>query len=278
MLSLGWFSTGRDKAARDLLETTYRAIKEGKIDATICFVFCSREPGESPESDAFIRLVKAFNLPLVCLSYRSFKSKYGTGALPQGALPSWRQEYDRQIMQEISVFSPELCFLAGYMLVVGEELCSRYDMLNLHPSLPGGPTGTWEEVIWQLIETRATQAGAMIHLVTPELDKGPAVSQCKFSLQTMPFNKYWKGLSTVTGWKIREDPQAIKLFRLIRAFELAREFPLVVETLKSISSGLIGIDKVRLESGRASVTACLDLSQEVESAIPARYRSSSAKE
>jgi phosphoribosylglycinamide formyltransferase-1 len=46
-------------------------------------------------------------------------------------------------------------------------------MINLHPAAPGGPTGTWQEVIWQLIEGRAVETGVMMHLVTPELDRGP---------------------------------------------------------------------------------------------------------
>ncbi|GAH59253.1 unnamed protein product, partial [marine sediment metagenome] len=42
----------------------------------------------------------------------------------------------------------------------------RYNMVNLHPAAPGGPTGTWQEVIWQLIENKAEETGVMMHLVT----------------------------------------------------------------------------------------------------------------
>ncbi|GAH86362.1 unnamed protein product, partial [marine sediment metagenome] len=41
---LGWFSTGRDKAARDLLTVAQRSIALGEIEAEIAFVFCNREP------------------------------------------------------------------------------------------------------------------------------------------------------------------------------------------------------------------------------------------
>ena len=44
---LGWFSTSRDKAARDLLATVNSSIKLGEIKAEMTFVFFSREPGES---------------------------------------------------------------------------------------------------------------------------------------------------------------------------------------------------------------------------------------
>ena len=54
---LGWFSTGRDKAARDLLTAVTNSIRQAEIKVEIAFVFCNREPGESKESDSFIKLV-----------------------------------------------------------------------------------------------------------------------------------------------------------------------------------------------------------------------------
>ena len=49
---IGWFTTGRDKAARDLLTAVHDSIKQGEIEARIAFVFCSREFGESKESES----------------------------------------------------------------------------------------------------------------------------------------------------------------------------------------------------------------------------------
>ena len=39
---IGWFSSGRDEAARELLKTVYSAIKDGFIKAEIAFVFSKR--------------------------------------------------------------------------------------------------------------------------------------------------------------------------------------------------------------------------------------------
>jgi len=39
--SIGWFSTGRDKAARDLLEEVHKNIINKTIDAGISYVFCN---------------------------------------------------------------------------------------------------------------------------------------------------------------------------------------------------------------------------------------------
>ena len=36
MYHFGWFSTGRDKAARELLETAYSSLKQGDITARFC--------------------------------------------------------------------------------------------------------------------------------------------------------------------------------------------------------------------------------------------------
>ena len=41
---IGWFSTGRDKAARELLMVVRDNIRIGKPTAGIDFVFCNRGP------------------------------------------------------------------------------------------------------------------------------------------------------------------------------------------------------------------------------------------
>src|SRR4030042_5407098 len=97
-------------------------------------------------------------------------------------------------MRRLEGFSAELYVLAGYMLIVGEEMCQRYPMLNLHPAAPGGPKGTWQDVVWKLIESKAAQTGVMMHLVTPELDEGPAVTYSTFSIRGQPFDRYWRGV------------------------------------------------------------------------------------
>jgi len=174
MLRLGWLSTGRDKAARDLLTTVYEAIQRKEINGRIAFVFSNREPWEERESDLFLELVKSYSLTLVTLSSARFRAT---------SSPARRLEYDRQVMKRIGRFRAELLLLAGYMLIVGEEMCQRFPMLNLHPAAPGGPRGTWQEVVWQLIRDRAQNSGVMMHLVTPQLDQGPPVAYCTYPLR-----------------------------------------------------------------------------------------------
>ena len=88
MYQLGWFSTGRDKAARDLLKAVNSSIKQGEIEAEIAFVFSNREPGESEESDLFLKLVEDYHIPLICFSYQKFKASKGAPITGQaGTLP-----------------------------------------------------------------------------------------------------------------------------------------------------------------------------------------------
>jgi len=242
MYQLGWFSTGRDKAARDLLKAVNSSIKQSEIEAEIAFVFSNRAPGESEESDLFFKLVEDYHIPLICFSYQKFKASKGALITGQtGTLPLWRLDYDREVMNRLQGFHPDLCVLAGYMLIVGREMCRRYDMINLHPAAPGGPTGTWQEVIWRLIDNRACETGVMMHLVTPELDKGPPVTYCTFPIRGKSFDRYWRELEKLPENSSRGHDEKNSLFKLIRQHGLAREFPLIISTLKAFSQGRIKI-------------------------------------
>jgi len=243
MYRLGWFSTGRDEAARDLLQAVHRSIRRGEIKAEVDFVFCSREPGESRENDLFLKSVQEYRIPLVIFSYQKFKARQSLPTKSKSRTsPSWRLDYDREVMKRLEGFHPDLCVLAGYMLIVGAEMCQRYSMINLHPAAPGGPTGTWQEVIWQLIDATAQQTGVMMHLVTPELDKGPPVTYCTFTIRGEPFDQYWAEIEGHSLEEIKKSQgETNRLFQLIRQHGLAREFPLIISTIKAFSEGKVKI-------------------------------------
>jgi len=247
LLNIGWFSTGRDEAARQLLQAVQDRSQRGDINGKISFVFSNREPGEAKESDLFFELVRSYNIPLICLSHKKFK----TG----GEEKEWRIKFDKEVNKKIKPFAPDLCVLAGYMLIVSEELCQKYDMINLHPAPPGGPTGSWQEVIWTLIQHRADTAGAMIHLATPELDRGPVISYCLFSIKGEPFTKYWR----------RDDKDM--LFRLIRQHELAREFPLIILTLQALSRGEVSIKDRRVIDARGKLISGYNISGRIDEEV-----------
>ena len=258
MLNIGWFSTGRDEAARQLLQSVQDKIQKGDIDGKINFVFSNREPGEANESDLFFKLVRSYDIPLICLSHKKFKTAKDEEAL--GIKKEWRIEYDREVNGKIAPFAPDLCVLAGYMLIVSKELCQKYDMINLHPAPPGGPTGTWQEVILTLIQNEADTAGAMIHLATPELDSGPVVSYCLFSIKGDLFTEYWR--------KGDKD----MLFRLIRQHELVREFPLIIFTLQALSRGEIGIKDKRVVNAQGKPINGYNLSGSIDEEVKKNLR------
>ena len=243
MYRLGWFSTGRGKNSIGLLQAAHDRIDSGEIEAELVFVFCSREHGETKATDMFLKMVEDYHIPLITFSYQRFKSMIDVTDIGQkDTLPSWRLDYDREVMSRLQGFHPDLCVLAGYMLIVGKEMCQKYNMLNLHPAVPGGPTGTWQQVIWQLIESKAEQTGAMMHLATPELDKGPPVTYFTFPIKGKPFDSYWEeiakyGVEDIKRRQGEENP----LFKLIREHGAVRELPLTIATIQAFVQGKIKI-------------------------------------
>lgn len=256
LLEIGWFSTGRDEAAVDLLETVAAEILSGRLGCRIRYVFCNRSPGEDEASDRFHACVERLGLPLLTFSSRSFKPELWRTDRRQ-----WRLAFDAEVERIIRPYPVRVVVLAGYMLVLGEELCRRYPFLNLHPALPGGPTGTWQEVIWRLLLEEADQAGAMMHLVTPELDRGPAVTYFSFSLRGPEWDALWEewranrsrclALIEAHGLGVTPGPEE-KLFWAVRREEARRELPLLILTLDYLSRGEIVVypDRVVDQEGR----------------------------
>jgi folate-dependent phosphoribosylglycinamide formyltransferase PurN len=266
LYQLGWFSTGRGPGSRGLLTAVYNSIQSGEIDARLGFVFCSRELGEAEGSDQFIKLVQIYHIPLVCFSYRKFRRKVITSpGSRQGVFPAWRLDYDRGIMTRLQDFQPDLCILAGYMLIVGREMCQRYDMINLHPAAPDGPKGTWQEVIWQLLEQQAEETGAMMHLVTPELDRGPVVTYCTFPIRGGQFGEHWAEIAEKPLEEVKQQQgEDNALFRLIRAEGVARELPLIIATVRAFSEGRVKITAGDIFDAQGRPVRGYDLSDEID--------------
>jgi len=265
MYRIGWFSTGRDEAARDLLTTVWGSIQSGHVAAQISFVLSNREPGESRQSDLFFQLVRSYDIPLVCLSSRKFQAQRHDDKR------SWRLEYDRELMKRLVGFPADLYVLAGYMLIVGEEMCQRYPMLNLHPAAPGGPKGTWQEVVWKLIESKAAQTGVMMHLVTAELDEGPPVTYCTFPITGQPFDHHWREIEELSVAEIKaRQGEKNSLFRTIRRHGLAREFPLIVATLKVFSEGRVKIEGGKVLDASGQPIEGYNLTQEIDEIVKGR--------
>ncbi len=184
-------------------------------------------------------------------------SHYET-ALRKQNLEIWRRNFHAIVRDQLKRFKEQFRVLAGYMLILDPETCGDIPSLNLHPAKPGGPKGTWQQVIWQLIENNADETGVMMHLATPELDEGPVITYCNFSIRGKDFDPLWNELkeklknSTVTQI-IRREGEDNALFKEIRKQGLMREFPMIVHTIKEVASGNVQIfnGKVKNSVGRS---------------------------
>jgi phosphoribosylglycinamide formyltransferase-1 len=280
MFEIGWFSSGRDEAARDLLQVVFDEIQSGSIKGRISFVFVSRDRSEKPESDEFIRLAESFGLDVVCLSHRGFEPEMRKAGLRESRelgedsplLIDWRRKYDEQVMAMLAGYRADLIVLAGYMLILSPDMCQEYDMINLHPALPGGPKGTWQEVVWQLLEEEAEKTGVMMHLIIPELDAGPAITYCEFSIsddEIQSLRDQWRAKRRERSLKEiqKSEGEDEPLFREIRRRGLMREFPLIVATLKAAASGEFSIVNGEVIAGGRKLVRGFDLTEEIERAI-----------
>jgi phosphoribosylglycinamide formyltransferase 1 len=270
VLNIGWFSTARGESSRKLLKAIVTSIQNGQIRARIEFVFCSREWGESENTDIFLNEVENYRLPLVCFSVKKFAERYEQKVgVKDERLPAWRLEYDKQVIDRLDIYKPDICTLAGYMLIVGPEMCNRYNMINLHPALPDGPKGTWQEVIWTLMEQQAPYSGVMMHLVTPELDRGPVITYCKFPITGDKFDSLWAENRRQPISQIKaEQGDNNTLFKAVRREGFIREMPLIIHTLKAFSEGRIKVseDKKLVDRSQHPLPG-YDLTDEIDAAI-----------
>jgi phosphoribosylglycinamide formyltransferase-1 len=267
---IGWFSTGRGAGSRGLLKTTYDAIKSGELNAEIEFVYCARERGETEPTDRYLDMVEDFGIPLVSFSYQRYrKMKNMPDPDLSQPLPQWRIDYDNEVLKRLNRFSPDLVLLAGLMIVVSPLMCDRYKIINLHPAAPGGPAGTWQQVIWKLIEAKSDTQGIKMHVAIPELDMGPTATYCTFSIRGKVFDTLWEEIKGKTVEEIKAA-QGVEnaLFKKIREHGAVRELPLTIATLKVFSEGKIKITRDRQvvdASGR--VIKGYDLTREIDNAV-----------
>ena len=186
---------------------------------------------------------------------------------------TWRAEYHRGVSDLLVPYGLGVLVMAGYMLISSPALCRKFAILNLHPALPGGPKGTWQQVIWQLLDEEAEETGAMIHLATAQLDRGPVVSTFRFSLRGPDWDPLWRQFrrkrATMSLAEIAAaEGEAEPLFAEIRRRGEAREIPLLYQTLREFAEGRLNTSSgaVFAESTRLP----LDLSDLVDAEVAER--------
>ncbi|HEE0106928.1 TPA: phosphoribosylglycinamide formyltransferase [Citrobacter gillenii] len=140
------------------LQAIIDACKQKKIKGTLRAVF-------SNKADAFgLERAREAGIPAHSLEASQFAR---------------REAFDRQLIQEIDAYAPDVVVLAGYMRILRPAFVAHYAerLLNIHPSLlpkyPGLHTHR------QVLENGDEEHGTSVHFVTDELDGGPVILQAK---------------------------------------------------------------------------------------------------
>ncbi len=90
-----------------------------------------------------------------------------------------RAAFDQAMHHELLALEPQWIVLAGFMRILTPVFVNQWSgrILNIHPSLlprhPGLDTHR------RAIEAGDAEAGASVHVVTPELDAGPVITQAR---------------------------------------------------------------------------------------------------
>ena len=252
-LKIGWFSTGRGEGSYGLLNSALEAIDSGDLPAELAFVFVNRVKGQTKRTDRFLEIVESRGIPLVTLSSRDFRR--ANDNKPWAEL---REAFDEAAIELLRPHKADIAVHAGYMLIA-PLLCSEYLTLNLHPALPGGTIGMWQQAVWDVITGGLDETGAMIHVSTEDVDEGPVLSTATFSVRGGEFASLWVDVNGADFDRLKNEPgEDLPLFKAIRGAGLLRERPLLIETLKAVGEGRID------PTGAGDV---VDLSVEVERVV-----------
>jgi len=238
----GIFGSFGGQSGINLVEKILTQVQTKEIKAEIPFIFSSRAVDEAGNAARLQQLVTP-ETDIIIHSARRFRPW-----LFKQDRSQWRELYHREVMSLISGYTVDSIILIGYMFFVNDELCQRYTLLNLHPAPPNGPKGSWQEVIWQLIFENANQAGAQIHLATPEWDAGPVLSYFTIPIDQDDFKPLWEDLHhklrTRSFAEIKQAEYTTNpLARKIREAEVQLELPLLLKTLRYLSNGTFKLDK-----------------------------------
>ena len=102
-----------------------------------------------------------------------------TAAVDHRDFPRDRAGFEAALLEPILAAQPDILCLAGFMRILTPKFVGRFTgrMLNIHPSLLPKYPGLHTHA--RAIEAGDTEAGATVHLVTPDLDSGPILGQAR---------------------------------------------------------------------------------------------------
>ncbi|MFN0095342.1 MAG: formyltransferase family protein [Dehalococcoidia bacterium] len=240
-LRIAWFTTGRGPGSFGALEYLFHAIDDG-LPVEVAVVFINRDPGEAEPTDRLMAIVRERGVPLETRSSVAFRKARGAPlSKPGEPLAPWRHEFDAAVAEQLSGYDFDLGVLFGYMLILTPALYERWTFINDHPALPDGPIGTYQEVIAELMRTGARESGCMWNVVTGDVDRGPAVSYCRFPIFEPSIKPLWLSWISTLGYDKGHDPEKTLLYAEIRRRGIAHERPLMTATLAAIAAGRLAV-------------------------------------
>lgn len=280
-MKIGIFSTFIEPAALELARTVQNAVRTGEVpNSEIAFIFSNREIGDNPTTDGILSTLNKQDMPLISFSASRFKpdmrrearkqERYGNTSL----MGKWRNQFGEEVLRLLP--KTDIDLLLGDMYIWGDNLCTKRNGINLHPALPNGPKGEWYKAIWQLIQEGAKVTGVMMHKVTPELDRGPAVTYCSFPIRGFQFDDLWnqlpqdqKGLAQLIKLGLSEKEKTQHpLHRKVREHGLTREFPLIIQTVRSFAEGKLRVEgKSVLDFEGNQLKDGLDLTRQIDEVV-----------
>jgi phosphoribosylglycinamide formyltransferase-1 len=216
MKKIGWFTTARGPGSLNLFTTMMENLKSERIQAQIAFVFINREVKGNQFRTKLIAMAQEAGIPVVIYPSDTFQPE-----LKEKDIEAWREAYGAGLRERIAPYPMDLGVLAGYMLIVDRGTCAGHSIINLHPALPNSYTGTWEEIVGQVVDNGDECYGAMVHICTPELDRGEVIAYDSFLLRDLR----------------RRIAERNELVKAIRAVEVRREAPLLMWTIRSVVDG-----------------------------------------
>ncbi len=106
----------------------------------------------------------AAGVPTFALSHRDFPD---------------RESFDRAVTARLEAAGVEIVALAGFMRILSPWFCHHWAgrLINIHPALL--PKFKGVDTHARALAAGETEHGCTVHLVTPELDDGPAILQAR---------------------------------------------------------------------------------------------------
>ena len=93
-----------------------------------------------------------------------------------------RADFNKGLLDKVDSFNPDLIVLAGFLVVIPEEMIDAYEnkIINIHPSLIPSFCGTGYyglKVHEAALERGVKLTGATVHYVDKGTDTGPIIMQ-----------------------------------------------------------------------------------------------------